>query len=59
MENALTLNVIIKNDENDTVIISSKEKKDVTVVYNCKTAQQVADAVEEYIKNNIKDNIKK
>ena len=58
MKDALTLNVIIKNDENDTVIISSKEKKGVTVVYNCKTAQQIADAVEEYIKDNIKDNIK-
>ena len=54
MKDTLTLNVIIKDDENDTVIISSKEKKGVTVVYNCKTAQQVADAVEEYIKDNIK-----
>ena len=51
MKDALTLNVIIKDDKNDTVIISSKEKGNVLAVYNCKTAQQVADAVEQYIRD--------
>ena len=53
MKNALTLNVIIKDDENDTVIISSKEKGNAMAVYDCKTAQQVADAVEQYITDEI------
>ena len=52
MKNTLTLSVIIKDDENDTVIISSKEKKGVMAFYNCKTAEDVANAVEWYIKNN-------
>ena len=47
MENILTLTVIIKED--NTVIIASEEKKDVMAVYNCKTARQIANAVEQYI----------
>lgn len=53
MKNVLTLSVIIKDDENDTVIISSKEKRGVMAFYCCKTAEQVADAVEHYIKDNM------
>lgn len=56
MKNALTLSVIIKDDENDTVIISSKEKKGVTAFYHCRTAEQVANAVEQYIKDKEKLN---
>lgn len=51
MENTLTLNIIIK--ENGTIIISSKEKKSVMAVYNCKTAEQIGKAVEKYIKEEI------
>lgn len=55
MKNALTLNVIIKNDDNDTVIIKSKEKRGVMAVYNCKTAEQVANVVEQYVKENMEN----
>lgn len=55
MKNALTLRVVIKDDENDTVIISSEECRSIMAVYNCKTAEQVANAVESYIKDNMKN----
>lgn len=47
MENVLTLSVIL--NKNNTLIISSKEKRVVTAVYNCKTAEQIANAVRRYI----------
>ena len=51
MKNALTLSVIIKED--DTVIISRKDSKSVMAVYNCKTAKQIANAVEKYIEEEL------
>ena len=50
MKNTLTLSVTIK--ENNTVIISS-ERKGVMAVYNCKTAKQIANAVEKYIEEEL------
>ena len=43
----MELRVIIKED--NTVIIASKEKWGVMAVYNCKTTEQVGNAVKEYI----------
>lgn len=47
----MELTVIIKED--NTVIIASKEKKGVMAVYNCKTAKQVGNAVEQYIEEEL------
>ena len=46
----MELKVIIKDD--NTVIISS-ERKSVMAVYNCKTTEQIAKAVEKYIEEEL------
>lgn len=46
----MELKVIIKDD--NTVIIAS-ERKAVMAVYNCKTAKQIANAVEKYIEEEL------
>lgn len=46
----MELKVIIKDD--NTVIIAS-ERKSVMAVYNCKTAKQIANAVEKYIEEEL------
>ena len=47
----MELKVIIK--DYNTVIISSKDSKGVMAVYNCKTAKQIANAVEKYIEEEL------
>ena len=46
----MELKVNIKED--NTVIISS-ERKGIMAVYNCKTAKQIAEAVEKYIEEEL------